>query len=240
MIIGVVAHMSRTWMADSLAREVGAEVCLVDDGTLGPIGNHAAVLRALFERRLGNEWLVVLEDDALPVPDFRDQLDTALHGGHLPRNSDAPNEINPVGLVCLYLGTGNPSGPVQRAVPPAFAAAGSTGASWLVSPVGLPVVGYAVRAALAPSILTAYEGMEGEWALRLSHWAQRAGYRWAYTYPSLVDHADGISTISPTQELSTRMPRKAHAYWSPSGWSDRAVTLDLTNCPPWNDVSPQR
>lgn len=93
--IGVVAHESRIAQAKQLYDTVSADVIMVDDThrRLGCEANHRRVWAEL--ATTDTEWAVVLEDDAVPVPNFRDQLTQALN-------------VAPAPYVSLYLGQGFP------------------------------------------------------------------------------------------------------------------------------------
>ncbi|KAB2680329.1 hypothetical protein [Brucella pseudintermedia] len=91
MKIVVVAHYSRRDRAERLAGRLGAHVVMDE------IGNGA-----LFGHRKALEWCsvqdercVIMEDDALPVPDFRAKAQAWL--------DDYPDS-----LLSFYLGTGRP------------------------------------------------------------------------------------------------------------------------------------
>lgn len=229
MKIGVVAHVSRQAQAEALRDAVDADAYNLDDGTLGCEGNHASVLAdlcALVEPE--DDWVVVLEDDVQLCPDFISNLNSAL-------------SVAPAPLVALYLGTGNPSGPVQRAVPPAIDLATRTQSSWLISDVAIPCVAYAVHAELAEELLVDVLDLDGvEWPLRVSRWAQWHGYPCSYAHPSLVQHRDQQSAISPTADMRFRQPRRAHKVVGARGayWNAKTVPIDLRNCAPWSDRTP--
>lgn len=227
MKIGIVAHTSRQQQAEALRDAVDADVFSLDDGSLGCEGNHAAVLADLCEViEPEDDWIVVLEDDVELCPNFLRNLNTAL-------------ALAPTPLVALYLGTGNPSGPVQRAVPVAFDKATATQSSWLVSPVAIPCVAYAVHAELAESLLVDALDMDGvEWPLRVSKWASMEAVTCSYAHPSLVNHRDQGSVIGASIDPWSRQPRRAHAVvGNRTPWTAKAVPIHLNNCPPWSDVT---
>lgn len=226
MKIGVVAHTSRRAQAERLRDAVDADVYSLDDGTLGCEGNHAAVLADLCEAiEPDDDWIVVLEDDVQLCPDFLQHLNTALAAA-------------PTALVALYLGSGNPSGPVQRAIPGAVGLAVASGSSWLLSEVGIPTVAYALHAEYAEELLVDALDRDGvEWPLRVSMWARAAGVSCSYAHPSLVNHRDNDSAISPTVDPASRLPRRAHKVVGAYGahWNHKSVPIDLSNCPPWSN-----
>src|SRR5690606_41684739 len=67
----VVGHPARFERAVSLAAEDGAELFL-DTAGLGEWGNHARAWDWLAGS--GASWVVVLQDDAVPVPGLRQRL----------------------------------------------------------------------------------------------------------------------------------------------------------------------
>jgi hypothetical protein len=69
-MIGVVAHTARQQQAEQLADTVAAEYLSIDDGTLGCNGNHRHVWAHGSPNTTTDEWSIVLEDDAIPVPNF--------------------------------------------------------------------------------------------------------------------------------------------------------------------------
>src|SRR5699024_12066418 len=90
----VCGHEDRRAAAKALADSLDAWLAL-DNGTYGELGNHDRAWRygALFD----SDWTVVLEDDALPVPNFDQHVQAAL--GTLPAEPCA---------VSLYVGTSRP------------------------------------------------------------------------------------------------------------------------------------
>src|SRR5690606_40272318 len=63
----VVGHFKRAKQASELAHALDASLSL-DDGTYGSNENHA---RAWRSRPNKDGWVVVLEDDAIPVDNFK-------------------------------------------------------------------------------------------------------------------------------------------------------------------------
>lgn len=226
VLVGVVGHEQRRGAAHELADNVWASACRIDDGTLQIEGNHLRVLHELWltscfvtepEDRLDG-FCVVLEDDAQPIPQFREHLDAAL-------------EHAPAPIVGLYLGTGNPSGEVARQARQAvFTALDHTKDAWIMADCLLNTVGYAVRADLVDEMCSDIAQRSGEMPLRITRWAQFAGHDICYTVPSLVDHADG-NPINPCPP--GRLERKAWAVGTPvAGWDTGSVRLG--HCPQWS------
>lgn len=226
MLVGVVAHHRRTATAESLARQVTADYLSIDpgdpldvaDGCRRAADNHIAVLKWMAAKS-NISWAIVLEDDAHPAPRLRYTLHRAFH--HTPSL-----------LVGLYLGTGNPSGPVQRAIQPVHLRATACGAAWLTADWFTSSVGYAVHRSVLGDMLDFISPMDCELPLRITRWAQEMGIRTAYTRPSLVDHDDHDSVVYP-QEPGNRLPRKAWSYGRRDDWATRALHIE-GHCPPWS------
>lgn len=207
LTIGIVAHTSRGADAKALAHQVGADFISIDNGVMGCDDNHDHVLHHL--SALPSTWSVVLEDDAVPVAGFRDQLAAAL-------------PLCPAPIASLYLGRMRP--PQHQAdIAAAVEAAEIENADWIISSRLYHAVGYAIRTELLPSLLTHLSN----WPVdqHISEWAQRYGYTVAHTWPSLVDHADG-DTIVDHPDGQPRPPGRV--AWKTGGhhtWTSRSVTL---------------
>lgn len=218
MQIGIVAHISRNDEAHALLERLNADVLKMDDAEFFSIWestrrcaeNHIRVLTHLHSLSTGKEdWLVVLEDDAVPLPGFRTEAAAALQ--------EAPSE-----LVCFYLGTGNPSGNIQRGIREAM----QQPSPWFIADYFIGAVGYAIKAHLVPALLDDIKKRDDELPLRITRWAQKQGILTSYTRPSLVDHLDIDSTIASMPDAErAKMPRKAWDFGSRSSWSGSAVML---------------
>lgn len=208
-MIGIVAHINRTLMAENLADETGATIVSYDDGTLGCTTNHLNTWKRLSDE--SGDWKVVLEDDALPVKGFRDQLDRAL-------------AVSPCGIVSLYLGRLRPP-QFQYMIQPAIDRAETLQASWLVSRQLLHAVGVAIRSDLLDDMLeTVDEDIPIDEALNA--WVNRKFYRVAYTYPSLIDHAD-TETLIQHRDGQTRDPgRVAWKTGTRDEWTHNLVEMN--------------
>lgn len=214
--IGVVAHTARMSYADALANKVDAQFISFDDGMLGATKNHIKVWTNLLAQ--GADWLVVLEDDAVPVDDFRYQVTQAL--------INAPTEI-----VGLYLGTGYPKA-WQRFIKKGLADAKAyPDANYLVSSHILHGVGTAIKASLVDDMLRMVGWMspeEKKWPVdeQITHWARMRAHKVCYTVPSLVDHLDGPSTISDRHDGDDReSPRKAWQFGTRHRWVNTSVEM---------------
>lgn len=219
--VGIVAHVNRIDRAKTLHTGVGADVLMEDDGTLGGKANHIRTIEWLYDNT-ESEWLVVLEDDALPIPMFRMELKKALH-------------YTPAKLVSLYLGRSKPEH-WQNAIQAALA----VDVSWLKCSSLLHGVGYVLHRSIVPDLLFGspinIEDSNLPIDEAISTWAVNRNMCVAYTRPSMVDHAD-IPNISDSHtpedqveyqdhtpdDVPTSGVRKAWLYgcrnWDASQWT---------------------
>src|SRR5512139_644190 len=208
--IGVVAHTSRKTMAEQLAEQVSAATVAVDDGRLGCRGNHLQVWKYLAAH--DSDWTVVLEDDAVPVDDFRHQLHQAL-------------THTPCPVTSLYLGTGRPPH-WQTRIRDAVAKAHANDASYIVTTHLLHAVAAAVKTPLIPHMLAHIEAKQylpiDE---AISQWAKRAGHSIAYTMPSICQHHDGPTLVKHRDGSPRNKPRKAWTVGVRTTWTAQAVTM---------------
>lgn len=216
-LVGVVAHKDRENDMQEL-RDLQPALISPDDGTLGCGGNHLSVLRALQKRLDPYTWAVVLEDDAIPVKGFGEQIYAALN-------------VAPTRIVSLYNGSGYPAQYQRRFVEVMQA---NEDACWLLHPQLRHAVGYAIHPAIIRPLVV---GMETQIAKRyaaddaISHWAMRNREMVGYTNPSLVDHKDGPTVIDYRMHLGhatvpgRKRPRKAHRAGTRSTWTDSCVTV---------------
>lgn len=205
--IGVVAHTTRSEQAKALSKAVTADFISIDNGLLGCDDNHEHVQHHL--ANLPATWSVILEDDAVPIPDFREQAQAAL-------------VMAPSPIVSFYLGRRRPPH-WQNRIATALAQAQEVDAHWVVSTHLLHAVGYAIRTELLPSLLqhtTARPVDE-----HIGHWARHYGHTISYTHGSLVDHDDG-PTIVQHQDGQPRHPgRKAWTVGGHDRWTTESVAL---------------
>lgn len=176
-LIAVVAHEHRRGMANTLIDAIDPFYVSWDDGSRGCFGNHLNAWKS-FRAAPEHDWCVVLEDDAVPVAGFMEQLHQAL-------------AVAPSPVVSLYLGRDRP-----RIAQPAIREVVQYGAydgPWIMSTSMFHAVGIAMRADVvgamievisqAPAVVLPIDSA-------ISFWAEQNDYRVAYTWPSLVDHAD--------------------------------------------------
>ena len=210
--IGIVAHVARAEEAHKLMGDVRAVYMSLDNGTFGCHGNHKIIWRYLAERHGPHvEWLVVLEDDAIPCDDFNGQLNQALAFTTAP-------------IVSLYLGKLRPPH-VQYMIAPAIDRAQKADASFIVSRHLLHAVGLAIRADQVPDMLT---NLDDTLPIdeAIERWANQRRYRIAYTFPSLVDHTDG-ETLLQHRDGSKREPgRVAWQFGSRTEWTHEIVEMN--------------
>jgi hypothetical protein len=188
--IGVVADPRRSGMGERLAEQVNADYLSVDEGQRGCTWNHSQVWRAHASSFGGPaDWNVVLEDDAIPVDGFREQLADAL-------------SFAPAPIVSLYLGRGYIE---DRYIEPLLVRADLLGVNWIVSQGRiLHAVALAVRGALLPSLVANLPRGNHPIDRSLSLWARRQGHAVAYSNPSLVEHDDGKSLVTRYRRAERR------------------------------------
>lgn len=210
--IAVVAHPKRYSMACALMDGIAAEALALDDNGLGCARNHQRAWTWLKDG--SSEWSVVLEDDALPVPHFRDQLNMALAKAPTP-------------LVSLYLGRSRPMG-----AQPAIARVIARDVCWITSTHLLHGVGYAMRTELIPDMLDWVEDLEPI-DEAVTSWAQQNHYEIAYTRPSLVNHRDGETVLNfhPSMHADSSYAgdsgdlRQAWLWGEREQWDDSQVAM---------------
>jgi GR25 family glycosyltransferase involved in LPS biosynthesis len=202
--IGIVAHTARSAQAQHLADLTGAAFISFDDGTLGCAANHTQAWQQLVTA--GTEWVAVLEDDAIPVNNFRAQLEQAL-------------AVAPSPIVSLYLGTSRPKH-WQHFVTAAVHHANQADVSWLTATHLLHCVGVAVRTEHAP--------LMAAWCSHLDQPLDDhpvGQHLIAYTWPSLVDHADETTVVLHPDGQTRDRPRVAHRVGTRGTWTDRTVQI---------------
>lgn len=206
IVVGVVAHPSRRALADRLAATVEAD-CVAWDTGHGPTRNHLHAWGAALGLATRDSWIVVLEDDAMPVNNFRAEAPRAL-------------AVAPTPVTSFYLGTGAPEY-IQPRFAGAIAQAGDT-ASWITATRLHHAVAVAIRTHLVTDMLG---GIDPTRPIdqAIGAWCAHRGHRVAYTAPSLVDHLDVEPTITGRRR-ATR-PRKAWKYGPRQHWTPLEVQL---------------
>lgn len=206
LYVAIVGHVSRTTQAAELARTLAPATLHLDDGSLGEWGNHRQALSMATAG--GKTHVLVLQDDAVPVPDL------LVHAA-------AAVEQRPNDLISLYVGKLRPLAPlVTRAVDHAR----ETEASWLSHERLLWGVGFILPThAIRPVVRTADDLQPVPTDRRLGMaWRKTQSRDVLYTWPSLVDHADGeqVTTDHPTRPRG----RVAHEVGIPC-WGETVVAI---------------
>lgn len=167
----VVGHVSRIVHAQRLAAMLDAHL-LIDDGNHGANWNHRRPLEWAAEQTCR---VVVLEDDAIPVPLFAE-----LVVDWLTRFPEA--------LVSFYLGTGRPP-QYQIQIAERLIVADKTQADYITLPRLIHGVCYSVPPQHIERVLSRWDSSKP------ADYAVGDAYGGAVVYPcySLVDHADGES-----------------------------------------------
>ncbi|GAA4391759.1 hypothetical protein [Tsukamurella soli] len=178
----------------------------MDTGARGSLVNHDLAWHQLADRS-DADWLIVLEDDAVPCRDFLDRAADAL--------AYAPSVA-----VSFYVGTGRPLG---RRIIRALLAAEQAGNVWLTNPGLLWGVGVALRADIVKPMLDGVTEIRRPYDERMGEWLASHKIPVAYTLPSLVDHEDGQSIIGTDRP---EMVRKAHKLGPmPLSWKTPATAI---------------
>jgi len=215
-VVVVVAHPKRREWITELCKAGIPDLIQEDRSNFGASLNHHMALRRA-QDLAHDSWLVVLEDDCLPVEGFRDQLAQAL-------------EVAPSPVVSLYAGTGYPAQYQAR-----FTQAVESEACWLLHRQLRHAVGYALAPGISASVIL---GMEFFINRRfapddaISAWAASHGHPVAYTNPSLVDHRDTATIIDVRMHLGhptspgRKRPRKAYKVGQRSTWNDMCEIVE--------------
>lgn len=198
----VMAHPFRIVEAERLAQVFDAELVLDSERS----GENPTADRA-WAALCGADWHVVMQDDALPVPEAHSAVQAAL-------------EAAPSSVVSLYFGTNYPRS-LAAATKHAARRADRSGLSWLLASRLAWGVAVAIRADLVSAMLAAVVSDQRPYDRRLSAWCKAQRLRVAYTWPSLVDHADGPSLIGRPRPL----PRRAHRVGVPLSWDTAAMAV---------------
>jgi len=202
--IGVVSDIRREEMGTRLAESVDANFLTVDDGSLGCTQNHVAAWQR--HAQSSAEWNLNLEDDAVPVDAFRQQLEGALAAAPAP-------------IVSLYLGGGYIGDSLTRAL---LESPEGMNAHWAVTQGGVfHAVALAVRGDILSPMIEFLRGRKGAVDSALSSWSLRNSYQIAYSIPSLLDHADGKSLVTKYR----RSPRRAFRTGGRDEWCSKLILM---------------
>lgn len=210
--IGIVAHTARAEQAHQLMEQTSAAYMSVDDGTLGCELNHRKVWSWLLDNS-NTKWAVSLEDDAQPIPGFREQVNAAL-------------EQAPTPIVSFYLGKHRVA-VLEKRKRSAMNRADTADAHWIAGKNLLHAVAVAIRTDVLAEILTYKTQFPDNFPNdeAISHWANTKGQRVGYTWPSLVEHADQPTLFVHPDKLPRPPGRKAYKLGTRQTWTDKAVNL---------------
>lgn len=211
LIVEIVAHPARLSLATRLQKMVQADQVWVDrkpGGIRAEWRNHARAWKHAAESDATHA--VILQDDAVPVTDFRK---------HVARAA----QERPDSLISLYTGNHRPR---DEDVTRAVTQAERLGASWLSAETLFWGVGVLVPTRLISEILESCKDSKLPYDQRIGLWALKTGSKVLYTHPSLVDHADRATSVAgrkPDQGV-----RVAHKVGIPS-WNDVTVPVESKN-----------
>lgn len=212
--VGVVAHESRLAHAEQLSDTIQADVFCLDDAAqrLGCERNHKRCWKTLAGHN--TDWLLVVEDDAEPVPDFRNQVNQAL-------------AVAPAPYVSLYLGTGYPRQWQQRYRETIAKSEADPDICWAItSGWMMHAVAIAIRTQLVPNLLKHLDNSIGVPIDKaIGQHARNTKQPVAYTLPSLVNHAD-TPTIHVHQDGQPRPPgRRAWTTGTRTTWTSKSIQM---------------
>lgn len=183
----VVGHHSRYKQALCLAESLSA-VLLIDNGEHSANWNHRRALEWATEQSCR---VVVIEDDALPVPEFHAAVVEWL--ARFPDN-----------LVSFYLGTGRPP-QYQMQIAERLVIADKSRADFITMPRLIHGVCYSVPLQYLPRVLARWDSSKAaDYAVGDAH-----GGSVVYPCYSLVDHADGQPVEVPKDGMPRTERRKA-------------------------------
>ena len=203
--IGIVAHISRAQQANRLKDSVDADYLNIDDGTLGGTRNHLTVWHWLHEN-IGGEWSIVLEDDAVPIADFRAQAAAAL-------------SVAPAPIVSFYLGPYPPHFDPDKER--AIVQADDTDSYWIVATVLFHAVAVAIRTDQLGLILDHCANQPAPIDQAISSYPATV----AYTWPSLVNHHDGPTITNHPDGIQRPFSRTAYRTGARGIWTGQFVAL---------------
>jgi GR25 family glycosyltransferase involved in LPS biosynthesis len=210
--IAIVAHPSRSTLANGLGLSVRADAVCWDTTTVGCEENHLQAWRYLADS--GDDWGVVLEDDTYVVDGFRDQLKQVL--------TYAPSPV-----VSLYLGRGHPHGG-ESDWQNRIAAKIATDVCWLTAESLLSGQGYAIATTLIPDMLATVTPLALEMPIdeAISWWCQERNILVAHCRPSIVNHRDETPLIQTRMDGQPRdVERVAWLFDWRDKWDDSTSHL---------------
>lgn len=204
--ISVMAHPAREEAADILARQVGARVTWDRCRDEWETGARAL---AAYDRFATHH--IVLQDDAVPVPDFRQHAAAAI-------------AEHPESLISFYLGKSRPPH-MQRRIIRATLTADEQSAAWVSSDRLLHGVGIAIPVADIDPLLEWCRIPNLPYDDRIGAWYRMQRRPVLYTWPSLVDHADTETLVKHLDGQPRDQPRIAWRTGTPSTWDTDVIPL---------------
>lgn len=217
--VAIVGHPDRQNLIDPLSRAVQPDAVVMDVNGIGCGANHLRAMSQAYGHAVEHfkDWIVVLEDDAIPVPNFRAQAESALR-------------CAPTRLVSFYLGINHP---FQYQY--GFSRAVKEPVCWIMHPYMRHAVAYAIGTQYVPSLREHIAPLiETNWAPddSISQYAKETKHLVSYTNPSIVDHLDQPSVIQHRTHLGipvTAQPlaRKAHRFGVPETWNGSYTTVEV-------------
>lgn len=205
--IAVMAHPRRLAPASDLAVALDADLVL----DAGHDDEWDTGARAWDIRPGNSDFHIVIQDDGIPVPDFRAEAANAL-AVHRPP------------IASLYLGRDYPER-YQPHIGRATAAADAAGASWIVGPRVFHGVALAIRSELVDDMLTYCELRTEPYDERISKWAMQRSHEVHYSWPSLVDHNDQLPSLVKHADGGREPGRRAWRHGVAASWATETVVM---------------
>lgn len=207
-----MAHPDRAGLVSELQDWLDRDTMVVWDIEGPPSGNGDRIWRtARAAWQVADpdaDWHVLIQDDAVPCPNFLAGLERALE--HVP----------PDATVCPYLGQG---GAASKRWGVLGAQADQRGASFVVSQSLMWGVAICLPVAMIPDMIARADTMHRvPDDMRVAGWTKRrAGEVW-YTWPSLVDHRP-VPSITKHRAADRRAVRHHHGSALELSWSGPVV-----------------
>jgi len=207
----IVAHPTRRRWADQLSDQLGAHITM-DPGRLGCTRNHINAWHH-HHQHTTTEWALVIEDDALPIPDFTAQTALAL--------GTAPTPI-----VSLYLGRQRPP-QHQASIMAAVKHATEHHHAWITASTLFHAVAVAIRTSQVPNLVrfidhNPYCHLDIDEAI--TEWCRHHNHLIGYTQPSLVDHRDTGSIATHRDGATRESGRTAYKTGTRDNWDTPTTT----------------
>ena len=191
-------------MAKALAASVSADHTWIDRGYHGEWKNHLRAWKAASESDATHA--VVLQDDAVPVEDFRKHVLEAI-------------EHKPYEMISLYVGTHRPR---KEQVEEAVRTAELNKASWMYADTLMWGVGVVMPTLMIEGVFDIVRKSKLPYDQRLGLGAMMLKRQVYYTWPSLVDHAD-VPTVAHGDKKQ-QGKRVAHRVGVPT-WNSMEIEI---------------